>query len=249
MKEKRSICRGLVLALFILSGAATHGAVVYTRLINTSYAMTKWYDYQSGTGGKINFNNTQITTAKTLYTFDDVYTLTMSGTLTFNPLLAQDFSGGGFANGYFEGAALVTFNGGLRSGSTYLYGGTGAAAKQIFQAIMVPVYEDSQNPSLQRWALQEDTQAAGNFNKTLLLSMVDGSEGLASGITLTTGDILKMASPKMDLFLKSADVSNFYTDMGPYAQASTVNITGLLPEPATILMLGLGVLCLGKKKC
>jgi hypothetical protein len=249
MREKRNSIAFFVLALILLSGIFAEGGVVYTRLINTSY-VTKWYEYLSGTSGKINFNNTPLSAglARTLYTYNDIYTLTVTGNVTFNPYLGRDFSSGGYARGYFEGAAEITITGGLMNGSTYVYGGTGANAKQILKAVMLPIYEDTQNPALQRWALQEDTTAAGNFNKTLLMSMVEGSEGLASGITLTNGDILKMTGPKTDLFFKCSNVSNFYIDMGPFAQASSINITGLLPEPATILMLGLGVVCLRKKR-
>jgi hypothetical protein len=250
MREKRNICVVLVLAIVLFSGAIAQGGVIYTRLIDTSFIMTKWYDYLSGTSGKLNFNSTTaINGEKKLYTYDDVYTLSMSGTFTFNPYLGRDYSAGGLAKGYFDGGAIVTITGGLMVGTTYVYGGTGTNAKQIFQAVMLPLYEDPENPLLNRWSLAEDPTESGRFNRTLLMEMASGSEGLAAGLTLTSGDILKMTGPKLDLYLKTtADVSNFYVDMGPVSYASPVKITGLLPEPATILLLGLGTLCSRKKR-
>jgi len=246
MSGRGRVCAGLLVA-FVFCAASVQGSVVYTRMIDTSFLMTKWYDWVSGTDGHFNFSSTSINLEKKLYTYNDVYTLNMTGTFTFNPNLTRDYSSGGFAKGYFEGGAIVTITGGLLSGGSYVYGGTGAAARQIFQARMVPVYEDSLNPTLERWALEEDSYLAGNFNRALFLGMVEDSEGLASGLTLTTGDILKMTDPKMDLFLKASDAANFYTDMGPISTASPIKITGAIPEPATFLLLGLGMLCLKKK--
>jgi len=246
MSGRGRVCAGLMLA-FVFCAVSVQGSVVYTRLIDTSFYNTKWYDWVSGTNGHLNFNSTPINLEKKLYTYNDVYTLSMTGTFTFNPNLTRDYSSGEFAKGYFEGGAIVTITGGLMLGGSYVYGGTGTAAKQIFQARMVPLYEDSLNPTLERWALEESTTAAGNFNRGLFLDMVAGSEGLASGLTLTTGDILKMTGPKMDLFLKANNATNFYTDMGPIITPSPVKITGLIPEPITLLLLGLGMLCLKKK--
>ncbi len=230
--------------------SSLYAGTVYARLIDTSFIMTRWYDYVSGTDGHLNFNNTTINGSKVLYTHDDVYTLSMVGTLTFNPILERDFSEGVYANGYFEGGVEVTITGGLRVGASYLYGGVGAAAEPIFQAVLAPVYEDSLNPTLERWALEESLTESGRFDKTLFLDLIEGSEGLASGIALAgTGDILKMINPKMDLSLKTTvPVSNFYTDMGPSAVASPIKITGVVPEPATVLLFGIGTLCLRRKR-
>ena len=224
--------------------------VVYTRLIDTSFIMTQWYDYVSGTDGHLNFNNTSINGSKVLYTHDDVYTLNMTGSLTFNPILERDFSAGAYARGYFEGGVAVTITGGLKIGTSYVYGGTGTAAKPIFQAVLSPLSEDSSAPSQERWALTESTTEAGRFDRTLFLDLIEGSEGLAAGIALQgTGDILKMVGPKMDLSLKTTStVSNFYTDMGPSTIASPIKITGIVPEPATAVLLGLGSLCFLKRK-
>jgi hypothetical protein len=244
MSGRGRICA--VFLAFVCCMASTNGSVVYTRLISTSFLAT-WYDWVSGTEGHLNFNNTSINVAKTLYTYNDVYTLSIVGKLTFNPNLARDYSSDGYAKGYFEGGATVTITGGLKLNGSYVYGGSGTAAKQIFQAVMLPVYEDSQNPTLNRWSLEEDVYQAGNFNRGLFLEMVDGSEGLASGITIGS-DILKMTGPKMDLFLKCDNVSDFYTDMSSGSIASPINITGLIPEPATVLLFGLGALCLKRKR-
>jgi hypothetical protein len=246
MKRKISLT-SLIVVLFVCISTA-NANTVYTRLIDTSFIMTKWYDWVS-TNGHLNFSNTSINGEKKLYTHDDVYTLSMTGTLTFNPNLGRDYSSGELAKGYFEGGATVTITGGLKIGASYVYGGLGAAAKQIFQATMVPVYEDSLNPTLNRWSLEESTTEAGRFDRTLFLDLVAGSEGLASGISLLgTGDILKMTSPKMDLSLKTdSAVSNFYIDMGPSSTASNIKITGLIPEPATLLLLGLGGICVRRK--
>jgi probable HAF family extracellular repeat protein len=207
------------------------GSAIYTRLIDTSFIMIKWYDYIDGGASRINFNNTVINVQKGLYTYDDVYTLTMSGTLTFNPLLVQDYSSGGLAKGYFEGGATVTITGGLLLDGSYVYGGTGASAKPIFQAVMFPVYDDTSNPTLDLWALEEQIYEEGRFDRTLLLEMVEGSEGLAAGISLPNGDILRMYSPEMDLFLKTnVTVSTFGVDIGPSVLQSQIKITGLLPD-------------------
>lgn len=250
MKRQRMLELTLIgvvcLSAFIPS--TVDAGTVYVRLIGSSYPVAKWYDWL-GSSGRLNFSNTTLSGGM-VYTYNDVYELTMTGTFTFNPNLGRDYSAGdGLAKGYFEGGATVTFTGGIRDGATYVYGGTGAAAKQIFQATLNTVYEDPLNPGLNRWALEENATEAGRFDRTLFLTFVEGSEGLASGIVLNgTGDILRMTGPKMDLSLKTAStVSNFGADISSGGLASRVEITGLLPEPATILMLGLGGLCLRKR--
>jgi hypothetical protein len=248
MRERRIICIILVLAFVLFSGTIVKGGVVYTSLIDTSF-FTTWYSISPS--GHINFSNTLVGVQKVLNTYGDVYTLTMSSNsrVTFSPNLARDTSSGGVAKGYFDGGATVTITGGLKdSNGSWVYGGTGGNAKQIFQAIMVPLYEDSANPAINRWSLEEEIYEPGNFDKTLMLSMVDGSVGLASGITLPNGDILKMIGPKMDLSLKTDNVSDFSTNFSYTDVASSIKITGLVPEPMTLLLFGIGTLCL-RKKC
>jgi hypothetical protein len=244
MRERR-FCAAVML-FFTLCAVSVQGGIVYTSLIDTTF-FTTWY--AASPTGHLNFSNTPVGVQKTIYTYGDVYTLTISGKVTFNPNLARDYSSGGVAKGYFDGGATVTITGGLKnSNNQWVYGGTGSNAKQIFQAVMVSLHEDNANPTLNRWALEEETDQPGNFDRTLVLSMVDGSVGLASGLILNNGDILKMIGPKMDLSLKTDNVSNFSNDFGYTDIASSIKITGLVPEPATVLLVGLGALCLKKKR-
>jgi hypothetical protein len=246
MRERRTICIILVLAFVLFSGTIVKGGVVYTSLIDTSF-FTTWYSISPS--WHINFSNTSVGVQKVLNTYGDVDTLTISGKVTFNPNLARDYSSGGVAKAYFNGGATVTITGGLKdSNNNWVYGGVGSNVKQIFQAIMQPLHEDALNPTLDRWSLEEEVYEPGNFDKTLVLSMVDGSVGLASGITLPNGDILKMIGPKMDLSLKTDNVSDFSTNFSYTDVASSIKITGLVPEPMTLLLLGIGTLCLRKKR-
>lgn len=226
--------------------ASANAAIVWTRLIDTNYLFNTWYDYLGGTSGKITFVNTSVGNVKTLYTYGDVYTLTVEGTLTFESNLARDYSAGGIAKGFFEGGSTITLKGGLKQGTTFVYGGTGSAAKTILQAVMNPVYEDPQNPTLLRWALEESDTEVGRFDRVLFFTLVSGSEGLASGITLPNGDILKMADPKIDFSLKTQTaVNNFVSvDLNSGPLASVVKFVAPIPEPMTLLIFSAGGLAL-----
>jgi len=245
---KKNVCTILLIAAVLSLPAYVSAGMVYTELIDMSFLMTQWYTYTGGTSGQFSFNNTTINFQRKLHAGGQVYDLT--GTFTFNPALGRDFSSGGLARGYFDGNATVTIVGGLKLNSNWVYGGTGIAAKTIFKATLLPVYEDSQNPSLLRWSLTEDPDLIGNFNRTLLLELVAGSEGLASGIDLGNGNILTMSNQalKMDLSMKSSVNPNDFisTNLNSGSVAAPVRITAV-PEPTTLLLLALGSVLLKKR--
>jgi hypothetical protein len=243
---------GIVVVFSFLLSSNIYAAMVYTRLMDTSYLMSKWYDYISGSNGNLSFSSTSLS-GGTLYTQDNVYTLTLTGKITFTPTLIRDYSSDGLAKGYFDGGVAVTITGGLRQGSTYVYGGSvfsgaNANAKQIFAGTLVPVYDDPLNPTANRWSFEEEAMESGRFDRTLLLQLVADSEGLAHGIQIGS-DTLIMRDPKMDLSLKATvNPNNFIsTDLSSGTTASNVKITGV-PEPMTLALLGIGALLVCRRK-
>jgi hypothetical protein len=239
---------GTVVACSFLFSSNAYANIICTRLIDTSYAYNMWYDWTAGSSsGKISFNSTTIGGGK-LYTQDNVYTLDVTGTFTFTPNLARDYSSGGLAKGYFDGGVTVTITGGLKLNGSYVYGGTDANVKQILSATLTPVYEDSQSPTSNRWAFEEGSQEVGRFDKTLFLQFVAGSEGLATGIQLSgTTDTLIMVTPQMDLSLKaSGNPNNFVT--GDFNSGITPSNVKFTPEPVTLALFGIGALLVRRRK-
>ena len=249
MEERRARPALLVGVVFCLVMSSTSpGAVVYTRLMDLGFLFNTWYDYTGGSpAGNINFNKTSINLTSTLYTEGDVYTLGITGTLTFTSDLYSDYSSGGLAKGLFEGGSTVKIVGGLKQGGSYVYGGTGGNAKQIFEATLRPVHDDGGNPTADRWSLEEDVYTQGNFNRTLRLELVAGSEGLVSGITIGTDTLTIVGTseyPNMKLELKTTTtVNDFAYDINSGYLASHVKINSI-PEPATFILVGLGTLLL-----
>ncbi len=235
-------------AVFLLLFSFPSSAVVlHVDKMDLSFMGTEpWYQYASG-AGHIDFDPDPISLAS-LYVFDYAGSYaSISGKLEFLPNLKRDVSSGNRAAGYFEGGVTVRITGGIRKGSTWLYGGSGTSAKQILEATLVPLYEDPLAPAEDRWFFQETSGEEGRFDKTLFVNFVPGSVGLASGILLSNGDTLVMTGPKMDLSLKTPSANNFATE-GNFAHSgfSNIKFTGA-PEPASLLLLAGGALFIRKK--
>ncbi|MDD5065089.1 MAG: PEP-CTERM sorting domain-containing protein [Phycisphaerae bacterium] len=240
----RNLLAGVVFVLlFSFPSSAT---TLHVDKMDLSFMGTEpWYRYADG-AGHIDFNPDTISLAS-LYVFD--YTgsyASILGKLEFLPNLERDVSSTTRAAGYFEGSVTVRITGGIRKGTTWVYGGIGTSAKQILEATLVPLYEDPLATGEDRWFFQETLGEEGRFDKTLFLDFVPGSIGVASGILLSNGDTLVMTGPKMDLSLKTASANNFVTGDFAHSGISNIKFTGI-PEPASLLLLVGGTLFIRKK--
>ena len=256
MKDKK--CATLLFVVFILiafTAGSVNATIQYVDKIELQFfsMSASWYDYVSGSGssinGKLNFTSSvsqDYLGGSKIYTIGGAYTFDLAITgFIFSPDITNDVSSGTTAQAYFEGDQIVQIVGGIKytGTNTFAYGGTGAAAEVLFEARMVETND---------WLLAESLPYnPGQFDKTLQLEFEVANEGACDGIAIgTTGDILKMVNPKMDLSLKTniptADPSNFLADfqsspMGG-GSASNIKITGTVPEPATLTLLLSGLL-------
>lgn len=241
----RNLLAGVVFVL--LFSFPSSAVTIHVDKMDLSFMGTDpWYRYAGG-AGHIDFAPDTISLAS-LYVLD--YTgsyASILGKLEFLPNLERDVSSGGRAGGYFEGGVTVKITGGIRQGATWLYGGTGASAKQILEATLVPLYQDPLAPSDSRWFFQETLGEQGKFDRSLFLNFVPGSVGVASGILLSNGDTLFMTGPKMDLSLKTASATNFVTGNFAHSGFSNVKFSGT-PEPASLVLVALGTLFIRKRK-
>jgi hypothetical protein len=242
----RNLLAGAVFVL--LFSFPSSAVIIHVDKMDLSFMGTDpWYKYAGG-AGHIDFAPDTISLAS-LYVLDYAGSYAnILGKLEFLPNLERDVSSGGRAAGYFEGGVAVRITGGIRKGTTWLYGGSGTSAKQILEATLVPLYEDPLAPGEDRWFSQETLGEEGKFDKTLFLDFVPGSVGVASGILLSNGDTLIMTGPKMDLSLKTASATNFVTT-GNFTHSgfSNIKFTGT-PEPASLVLVALGALFIRKRK-
>ena len=263
--RKISASRYVVITIFlcVLCFVSTSFAgVEYVRSINLGFktliTMNQWYDYIEGTDpaqGAINFQSEPVSgTSYHLQTYgDDIYEL-KNATFTFVSALESDISSGGWAKGYFEGGAAVSLSATLSIGESDVYTG------KILDAVLKPTYADPSRPTEDLWLLSENLAGPiiepDQFSQQLYLELVDPASGenLTNGIAIAGTDIvLKMMNPTMDLFLKaeSGDAFNFLDDMQTpmFTEQSTVNITGVVPEPATLALFALGgLVAIGERK-
>jgi hypothetical protein len=237
------------------------GTVVSTQIIDLGFMFNTWYD-NTGTNpitGLINFNETAMSSTyiqSTLTTYTNIGSdnvLEITGTLTFTSNLYEDYSSGGQAKALFEGGSTVRIVGGLKQDGVYVYGGTGNDANQIFEATLRPVYDDDSDPSADRWSLEEESLVPGSFNRTLILELVEGSVGLASGITIGTDTLIIEGDteyPRMKLELKTPPtitVNDFGVDINSSYIASHVKVNSI-PEPATLTLIGLAAVLLRARR-
>ncbi|MCD4830995.1 MAG: PEP-CTERM sorting domain-containing protein [Anaerohalosphaeraceae bacterium] len=237
-----------------LSPCICFGELVYTDKIDLGFLFNTWYDNTnpSPIEGSINFNNTAITASQSfLSTFSNIGSdniLEVTGEFTFISELTSDYSSGGIAKGIFAGGATISFVGGIKQGGVYVYGGTGNDANQILQATLKPAYNGG-------WSLEEEALVQGAFNRTLDIEL-DTTVGLGAGVTFeyeTATYTLKLAAnseyPKMGLELKTAStVNDFGVDINSGWLASHIKINSVVPEPATLVLVGAGMVLLRKRE-
>jgi hypothetical protein len=239
----------LVLFVAICAVLPAEAGIVQVRRITTNYIGTLWYQYMGGSGA-FKLNNTPFQGAVNLRTYDGSdYTLV--GTISYTPALINDFSSGSLAKGRFQaGSAItVTLKGAIKDlAGNYLYGtyttpGSGAV---ILQAT---VWGDIERTDTD-WNLIESSTDIGQFENTkLYLDLLN--IGLASGITLTDGTILTIAQPEMDMTMVATNQNpvNFKSAL-PFVSGvpgGVIEFVAPIPEPATLVILSIGILFLKKK--
>lgn len=247
----KKITKGIVvgcLFVLILNFTSASASLEYVRRINFSHMFGQWYSYAGGSGS-FTLNNTAVQ-GGFVYTHDDPSTYNFAGTITFTPLLIEDLSTLSLANGKFQAGTgvNVTLKGNLYEGGLVYSSGS----DPLLQAT---IWGNSER-TLNEWELTESVNS-GDYEWTkLYLELAD--VGLASGITLTNGDVLQIGETELDLSLGDGNLnSDFDTEGSVFASIPTMpsryelvatipEATGV-PEPGTMLLLGLGGLLMRKK--
>jgi hypothetical protein len=247
-KQNGFVFAVLWVAVFCMTQSARAGTLQVTR-ITTNYLGTMWYQW-TGTSGAFKLNNTQFQGASNLHTNGGtVYNLV--GAITYTPALISDFSSGGLAKGIFQAGSgiTVTLKGAIKDlAGNSLYGTytTPGTGQVILQATVWGNLARNDND----WNLIESTTDTGQFeNIKLYLDLVN--IGLANGITLTNGTILKIEQPEMDMTMAvtNQNPSNF-NSMMPFVSGvpgGVIEFTAPIPEPATLVILSVGALFLRKQ--
>jgi len=149
--------------------------------------------------------------------------------LTFSSDLLNDYSTiGGRARGTFNGGVTVTLSGTVGTYSGVLL--EGAITETSFE--LEELYTD---------AKEFDGQVHVDLNDAV---------GLAAGISIGDGHTYKILDPRIDMFLRSSsDPDDFLSeDLHTGFLASSVHFVAPVPEPMTVMLLGVGALFLRRRK-
>ena len=252
MKKKTRISF-LIAALMCFISSGVYGGVQYVENITFGIDTFQYYsssqfsiskDSSSGSGCVIQPHGLG-------YTYNIV-----DFTINFSPVnYLGDNSGGGVCSGTFAGGATFTINGDL----VLLDGDENVVATYADDALLLSAAMD---PATTTWNLTETTSYSNTLATEGELDFIPSAGALFDGVTVNGGDTLYIGEMDLRLGLYTpagfaykypgmpimTGLDNFNEIMFASAVAPTIQITSQIPEPATLVLLGIGSICWIRKK-
>lgn len=236
-----------VLFVLLFNFTSASAGLEQVRRINMSY-FGLWYMH-NGASGSFTLDDSSFQGGY-IYTYGDTSTYTVQGTITYTPMLINDFSTASLAQGTFQGGSgvTVTLKGTIKEDGVTVY--TPGEDDVLLQAT---VWGDSAKTQNQ-WNLIESSLSPHEYELTELYLGLENT-GLVSGITLDNGDVLKIGETEMDLSMGDANGNPKFipNPMPPVlfisdpTKATRIEFVAAIPEPATLILMAAGAVFLRKR--
>ena len=177
-------------------------------------------------------------------------------TINFSPVdYLSDNSSGGVCSGTFDGGATFSINGDL----VLLDEFENVVATYADDALLLSADMD---PAATTWNLTETTSYSNTLATEGDLDFIPTAGALYDGVTVNGGDTLYIGDIDFRLGLYTPSgfafkytgtpittgLNNFDEIMFASSVAPTIQMTSQIPEPATLMLLGLGGLLIRRKK-